>query len=324
MRVTSKIYTFGSIFLCLFLVATVVSNFKSSETTRDRSKRDIKSKKIVANDFIPEAFFRERQHSGKTTTPSFSEDTLLHSFKCPETENDLVLVTTNARNPQKLHRRFYSKYPVEVRFLIGFTEDPLPTDFDDYVIGSYNETYENLYLKTGSAFEFVSKCGLSKQKVTMVDDDTIFYAGDKMPDEDIVCGYRLNSMTEKMTTGKWALTEQQWPSGVYFPGYCGGACKTLSAETMKNIYSVSIRYSNNNVTFEDLMYTGIFRVMAGLPTPLHAPELCRHYNGNYINLNWGMHLYLKENGLEDFSEEESRRYPLSENSKMITAGKTRL
>ena len=72
------------------------------------------------------------------------------------------------------------------------------------------------------------------------------------------------------------------------------------------------------------MYTGIFRVMAGLPTPLHAPELCRHYNGNYINLNWGMHLYLKENGLEDLSEEESRRYPLSENSKIITAGKTRL
>ena len=100
MRVTSKIYTFGSIFSCLFLAATVVSNFKRSETTRDRSKRDIKPKKIVANDFIPEAFFRERQHSGKTTTPSFSEDTLLHSFKCPETENDLVLVTTNARNPQ--------------------------------------------------------------------------------------------------------------------------------------------------------------------------------------------------------------------------------
>ena len=103
---------------------------------------------------------------------------------------------------------------MELRFLIGFTDEPLPVDFDDYIIGNFNETYDNLYLKTGSAFEYVSKCGISKRKVTMVDDDTIFYAGKELPKDDIICGYRLNTMTEKKTTGKWALTDEQWPSGI--------------------------------------------------------------------------------------------------------------
>jgi len=141
---------------------------------------------------IPEKFLKLWNHEKKNS---------LQKFTCPVSGSDVILVTTT-RDKTDLHEKIYQLYTkngFQVRFLIGRSKssyDKLPL-LENYIIGDFEDRYENLHFKTFSAYQFVALCFLQNSNVIFLDDDTFFNPFEKILPAPITCGHaRFNPCGE--------------------------------------------------------------------------------------------------------------------------------
>ena len=130
---------------------------------------------------------------------------LLKNYTCPVRGTDVILVTTT-RDKTDLHEKiyqFYTKRGFQVRFLVGnstSSEKTKPLRFkENYIIGDFEDRYENLHFKTFSAYQFSFLCFLQNSNVIFLDDDTFFNPFEKILPAPITCGHaRLVQIFRRM------------------------------------------------------------------------------------------------------------------------------
>ncbi|CBY42035.1 unnamed protein product [Oikopleura dioica] len=153
--------------------------------------------------------------------------------------------------------------------------------FQRYIIGDYDDRYENLHFKTFTAFQFVSLCSLHNSNIIFVDDDTFFDPFQKILPAPITCGTGRAESTWKKPFGKHQLSNDVWPNNYRSPTYCGGACTVLTSSAAKTIYNVASRIEFNKLNIDDMLFTGVYRELANMPVPPVNRRLCHHFTGDY-------------------------------------------
>ena len=146
----------------------------------------------------------------------------------------------------------------QVRFLIGDSslskDSRIIENFERYIIGDYEDRYENLHFKTFSAFQFISACSLRNSNIIFLDDDTFFDPMSKILPSPITCGHERNDAekTWKKPFGKYWLSNDIWPDNYRYPTYCSGACTVLTTSADQKIYNIAkkIKLTDFNVRFE--------------------------------------------------------------------------
>ncbi|CAG5102805.1 Oidioi.mRNA.OKI2018_I69.chr1.g475.t1.cds [Oikopleura dioica] len=214
---------------------------------------------------------------------------ILKSYTCPPHGMDTILVTTT-REKTDLHEKiyqFYTKRGFQVRFLIGSSDSPettYPHRFrENYIIGEFEDRYENLHFKTFSAYQFVFFCYLQNANIIFLDDDTFFDPFEKIAYAPITCGHQRfkSETTWKKPFGKYHLSNEVWPDDYRYPTYCGGPCTIVSAATAEKLYHVASEIELADFNMEDVLFTGVYRSFANIPEPAENRKLCQHYSGDY-------------------------------------------
>jgi len=211
---------------------------------------------------------------------------ILRNYTCPVHGTDLILVTTT-EDKVHLHDKiyeFYSKRGYEVRFLLGKIRGSKAVgNFQRYIIGDFEDRYENLHYKTFSAFQFVARCSLQNSNIIFLDDDTFFDPFQTISPASITCGYARNNVetTWKKPFGKFRLSNDVWPDNYRYPTYCAGACTVMSSSTAQKIYSVARKIELSDFNMEDVLFTGVYRTLADIEKPAVNRRLCHHYAGDY-------------------------------------------
>lgn len=67
--------------------------------------------------------------------------------------------------------------------------------------------------------------------------------------------------------GKYNVTIEQWSSGHYFPHFCSGPCNGIRKDQTWKIFDAASITDTKGFKLEDVLFTGIIRVKAGIPTP---------------------------------------------------------
>ncbi|CBY32984.1 unnamed protein product [Oikopleura dioica] len=178
----------------------------------------------------------------------------------------------------------------QVRFLVGNTNRSeekshprLIKNFQRYIIGDYDDRYENLHFKTFTAFQFVSLCSVRNSNIIFIDDDTFFDPIQKILPAPITCGHERNNAetTWKKPFGKYYLSNDVWPDNYRYPTYCAGACTVLRSSAAQKIYNVARKIELNEFNIDDVLFTGVYRELANIPVPSVKHNLCHHFTGDY-------------------------------------------
>jgi len=224
---------------------------------------------------------------------------------CP-TSNSRMLIVVNSRRKnvdvREWLRVHYDRIEnVHVRFVVGkasggeaesvtkAVENELSRK-DDIILGNFEDIYANLDRKTFVRFEFVTDClknGAAFDDVLFQDDDTFFDHGKfetSSAKSDVLCGLYLWRNSWPYRRGKYALTLEQWPNGFYFPDYCAGACNVMTSSAVLKIYQAAMSTTDSAFPMDDVLFTGVLRQKAGIPSPTLDDSLCHHYKGNYQKL----------------------------------------
>ena len=121
-------------------------------------------------------------------------------------------------------------------------------NFDDIIIGDFEDNYHNLPNKTFTGHHFVNSkfaknCDLSW--VIFQDDDTfvnylMIEKSIKEPtykDKDFICliGSDARRSIKPSRTGKYGVSNSQFGYGHKYPGFCHGPCSVLSIKASKGI-----------------------------------------------------------------------------------------
>jgi len=87
----------------------------------------------------------------------------------------MIIINSAPKNLElrNLQREYYSQvrksHSISVSFIFGRTEVELE-DNEDIIIGDFKDSYENLVLKTKSAYEYFESCGKPDNFVIHDDD----------------------------------------------------------------------------------------------------------------------------------------------------------
>ena len=121
--------------------------------------------------------------------------------------------------------------------------------FDDIIIGDFEDSYHNLPNKTFTGHHFVNSkfaknCDLSW---VLFQDDDIFVNylmieksinEPKYKDKDFIClfgGHARGVGIKALRGGKWGVSYSQFGYGHKYPGFCHGGCSVLSTKASKGI-----------------------------------------------------------------------------------------
>ncbi|CAG5103134.1 Oidioi.mRNA.OKI2018_I69.chr1.g632.t1.cds [Oikopleura dioica] len=173
--------------------------------------------------------------------------------KCPEKELIIIVNTAHKnRGNRLLLRRYFEELEKKqinfaYFFLLGKSETPIENE-NDWIIGDFDDTYDNLILKTKSSYEYFERfCGSAKFYL-LIDDDVAFYPAkiiEKLGEEgakDTILGKRWNKA--KAHNHPWlkekgiTISEDQWAKQ-FWPDYIAGPCAFMTAESARSMANVA-------------------------------------------------------------------------------------
>ncbi|CBY40941.1 unnamed protein product, partial [Oikopleura dioica] len=198
---------------------------------------------------------------------------------------------------------YFHKLHVPVRFILGkgdSNEDPELTknvtqeikENGDIIVGDFIDSYE--YIKNVCA-------GSNTPEYLMFhDDDTMIQFSHledylKTEPRHLSCLAFKGSHARPFRWGKYNVTTDQWASGHWLPEFCTGPCNLMSRQTALKILEAAEKTDPKGFKLEDVLFTGIIRIKAGLPAPDEAPKnICNVGDGlkfitssvnRYVNAN---------------------------------------
>jgi len=223
--------------------------------------------------------------------------------ECPKSHH-INLVKSGRKNFQlrKQIRKYYknlklgSKEQMTPIFIFGksreqndlFEEEK--EEHGDFIIGDFEDSYQNLPLKTLSGYTYLSKyCKFEIDWVTFHDDDVfidhlrlekILQRQSPSIKSKFLCPFRV-APAKLQSTDKFTFQENLWdPQITNFPAYCAGPCTTMSGKSAEKIFNTAKVTNWRGFGIEDVLFTGIIRRKADLPPPplRWDRSICTHYN----------------------------------------------
>jgi len=85
-----------------------------------------------------------------------------------------------------------------------------------------------------------------------------------------------------MRWNKYNVTFEQWEAGHYFPQFCGGPCTGFTAGATSGILDAAKKTDAKGFKLEDVLFTGVMRTKADLPTPEFHAQICKHLPTNTL------------------------------------------
>merc|ERR1719427_225180 len=187
--------------------------------------------------------------------------------------------------------RYSTEEKVQVVFLLGVAKNnpdlmikvsEESEIFNDILVGSYEDTYKNLTLKTLSGFNWLNfHCNNAKNFMS-VDDDVIlnvvsivkYYDDLKNPYKTIHCGTGTALNARVTYRGKWAVPFEKYPN-IRYPPYCLGPCYLMSTESAIEIFRIS-RRTHCDISVDDAMITGVLREKVDFKLGSMPNTFCEH------------------------------------------------
>jgi len=246
---------------------------------------------------------------------------LLYSPTVPKNTRILLLVKGALDHQQKRDsiREIYKSEFLNVRFIVGkstkndnLNEEILQEvyEFNDVIIGDFEDTYENLVFKSLAAlYWYVSlRKELRPKYVLLIDDDVEVSINDlnhvlesqgniheEKHDPFLLCPWKNPKHARVTRRGPWAVSTDKY-SESYWPSYCGGACYLVNFEAASRLYEASKNLADPvDVRIEDAFITGVLRKRAGMGIYSTRPICVHHYAKDSVT---GKFLEGKGTGLE--------------------------
>lgn len=229
-------------------------------------------------DQLPNFWLKDRPwHVGFTGTP------------CPETDF-LVLIETAPKNLayRIVLRQFFKRLKedgikFEHRFIFGQASDEINIELrnnDDVVFGDFTDSYANLPLKTKVAYEYLKSCKSTPRYFLVHDDDTWVNLPKMMKrmDEKDGANRIFGRIRKGEPRGPWAkekdlaVNKTIWLPD-YWPIWVAGPCTFMKGETAIILADTAERTNwEGIIPIEDVFFTGIVRLKAGLPNPYEVED----------------------------------------------------
>lgn len=217
---------------------------------------------------------------------------------CPIAEF-LILIKTAPKNvnAREVLRQYFDKLKqlnidIDYRFLFGFNTEALLKECGkrgDAIYGSFPDSYSNLPLKTKVGYEYFSSCVNKPKYILFSDDDTwvnplqMRKTLKKSSGENRIFG-RIRKGEPR---GPWAheknlLTNTTIWKPDYWPAWVAGPCTFMRGTTAQKISEVASRTNwLESIPPEDVFFSGILRLKAGIPVPYETTEFddlkfCKH------------------------------------------------
>ena len=144
---------------------------------------------------------------------------------------------------------------------------------DDIIIGQFEDTYDNLPLKTLTGYTYLAeRCSEHVEWIMFHDDDALinieramrFFNGNPHA---MNCFGFLGQQQRPHRWSKYNVTMEQWETGHYYPPFCSGPCNGISRQAAMKIYRAAKTTNSCGFRLEDVLFMGIIRQKAELPVP---------------------------------------------------------
>lgn len=175
--------------------------------------------------------------------------------------------------------------------------------FNDMIIGDFEDTYENLVLKSLLGLQwFTSLEEKSRPEyLLLIDDDVSVKINDLVrllrnkeeenskktsrnlliesspeneKDPMLLCPWKNARRARVSRRGPWAVPIKTYPTN-FWPSYCGGACYLLNYSAASKLHDAAKSAVAFDVNVEDAFVTGVLRVRAGFELESTRP-ICQH------------------------------------------------
>ena len=144
------------------------------------------------------------------------------------------------------------------------------TLYNDILLGEFDDTYQNLTLKSLFALQWVSDFCDSTQYSVKTDDDTFLYTE---PFRTLMSFSRntslfgaLNVNAKVMRSGQWNVPHELYPDA-HYPPYCTGCIYVLSTQIIADLLKAAEH--TKVIPVEDVFITGILPHIYGLTCSNH-------------------------------------------------------
>jgi len=218
--------------------------------------------------------------------------------ECPEKEL-IIIVNTAQKNTKNraILRRYFSE--LEKRninfgyfFLLGKSETAFENE-NDFIIGDFMDTYDNLILKTKTSYEYFERFCAKAKYYLLIDDDVTFNPTkimkklDEQDSQNVIFGKRWNHA--KAHDHPWlkekgiSISQDQWQKQLW-PDYIAGPCAFMTAESARDMAkTAAITKKALTIPIEDVAFNGILREKACLGLQ-NEENLCVHLEGDTSRL----------------------------------------
>lgn len=147
-------------------------------------------------------------------------------------------------------------------------------DFGDLVLLSFVDSYKNLTLKHLMGLKWVLMNCPHVPYLLKADDDTFIdtkrlsslvdvLLGDSSGSKDSLICHVIPDGTSPKRSGKWKVTQEEYPYGEY-PEYCSGLAYFARLSTMKKIHEVASSGGVPYLKIDDVFITGLSASLAGV------------------------------------------------------------
>lgn len=198
-------------------------------------------------------------------------------------------------------------------------------EFNDIIIGDFEDTYENLVLKSLTGLEWYTQQDKRHRSdyLLLVDDDvevqvpellqlvknkeaeaaqkaeslqrknkkrgTKDDSGDVKEDVEqdpmLLCPWKNARRARVSRRGPWGVPIKTYPSS-YWPSYCGGACYLMNYQAAKDLYESAKKTVAFDVHVEDAFITGVLRQRANLQLESTRPVCVHHASKDSATGKW--------------------------------------
>ncbi|CBY11533.1 unnamed protein product [Oikopleura dioica] len=128
-------------------------------------------------------------------------------------------------------------------FLLGKSETAFENE-NDFIIGDFMDTYDNLILKTKTSYEYFERFCKEAKYYVLIDDDVSFNPAkimtklEEQASQNIIFGKRWNHA--KAHANAWlkekgiSISQEQWEKHDW-PDYIAGPCAFMTAESARDM-----------------------------------------------------------------------------------------
>lgn len=172
--------------------------------------------------------------------------------------------------------------------------------FNDMIIGDFEDTYENLVLKSLLGLQWFTSLEKDSRPeyLLLIDDDVSVKINDLVrllrnkeeenskrssrnlliesssDDPMLLCPWKNARRARVSRRGPWAVPIKTYPTN-FWPSYCGGACYLLNHSAASKLHDAAKSAVAFDVNVEDAFVTGVLRVRAGFELESTRP-ICQH------------------------------------------------